>query len=270
MAEAYSTAPSLRPLDANYRYKPRGMFTMAEVGSANFNLGGDFDTFDVTTEIEENDVFSNETPEKSLALVDVTKAEIGISFTSRMLTKQIRRTQMLSSKQTFSQPAAPGQELDATIVVGDIIMLDHMAVTMGAVTSGAVVMVRGLHYECDSETGAFQLLLAPDGVILDAEGALEVHIEYDALEIVNRVAFGFMSQTDIRYTIQFRQKQKWGPQSFFQFWIVQLRPDGNMPLGGDGEDFGTQSFVGRVYPDFTRPAGFQLGRAIDIPKALAA
>lgn len=265
--EVYSKSATFRPLGNNLRMKPKGQFALKLIGEEFYEKGGDYSSFNWTPDIEENDVNSNEYPERTLALVDITKSDITIAFTARMATDVLRRISMLSEEKTYSQAAVAAGSVTKNMPVGKLLSLGAMDVTVTSVTGPAdEVYVLGTHYELDSATGMIGILAHPDGVAA-VEGVAEVTIDFTAPTIEGRKAYGFMSQTSIRATILFRQKVKWGPQSAVEFWDVQLRPDGDIVLGGDGDEFAEVSFTGRVFADPTRGAGYELGRAVDLPRA---
>ena len=270
MPEVYSNTPAIRPLGNAFRFKPKGVFWMRPVGSEFIERGGDYQEFKLTTTIEENEVYDNQYPEKTLALVDLTKADITVSFQSRMMVEFLRRTAVLSSVLTYSQQAAIDVSITKTIPTGKGIRLAHRDISDIEIMStgvGAEIYVAGVHYDLDGASGQLFILAHPDGVVLDADGNAEVDITYSAPAIEGRKSYGPMSQTDIRCAIGFRQKMKWGPQIDAVFHDVQLRPDGDIMLGSDGDDFGTMGFTGRVFADPTKPAGFQLGELVDIERA---
>ena len=270
MPEVYNKAATFRPLTNDLRMKPKGQFALEIIGEEadGFDKGGDYSSFTVTPNIEENDVNSNEYPEKTLALVDITTADISIGFSARMATDVLRRISMLSEQKTFTQAAVAAGTMTKMMAPNKLFSLGAMDVTVTTVLGpNAEEYVFGTHYEIDSATGMVGVLKHPDTVLADESGRAEVTVEFTAPEIEGRKAYGFMSNTTIRARILFRQKNKWGPQSAIEFWDVQLRPDGEIVLGGDGEEFAEVNFTGRVFADPTRGAGYELGRAIDLPRA---
>lgn len=268
LKEIYSKSPSITPLDRNFRFKPKGQFYLFDPFLGEWTRGGDYSNFAITPEFEENDVTSNEYPERVLDFVDITSADITVSFTARMLTPFLRRASMLSKRLTKTQAAVEDVTHSQAVTSGGVIRLPHLAITdciVEAGGAGAQVYVEGEHFTIDKISGFLVVLKHPEGVVLDVKEQAVIDVIYSAAEFT-REAFGLMSQTSIQTSIAFRQKTKWGPQVLVIIHKVQIRPDGEIVLGGDGTEFGETTYTCRVFPDVTKGGDFQLGEAIDLPR----
>ena len=173
-----ANTPIYRPLPNSFRMKPKGQFLIKPADSEEWHKGGDYDEFKYSIDIEETEVYSNEFPEKTLALLDITKAEPTISFSARMMTPFLTEVAFMSAKM-----------------------------------AGSGMGVSSVDLASDTE-----------------------------------------------------EDTKWGPMHEVTFHDVQLRPDGDVILGADGDDFQTQSYVGRCYRDLDQPAGFELGTVVERPR----
>ena len=270
LKEIYSKSPSSTPLDRNFRFKPKGQFFLLDPYLNEWTRGGDYSAFSISAEIEEEDVFSNEYPERILDFVDVTSADITINFTAKMMPSFLRRAAMLSKRLTRTQEAVVGATVSQAVTSGGAIRLPHLAITDVAVDAGgagAQAYVEGVNFTIDKVSGFLLILKHPDGVVVDAKGQAVVDVIYSAAAFT-RETFGLMSQTSIQTSIAFRQKVKWGPQVLVIIHRAQIRPDGEITLGGDGNEFGEMSFTCRVFADPTKGGDFQLGEAIDLPRDL--
>lgn len=270
LREIYSKSPSITPLDKSFRFKPKGQFFLFDPYLQEWTRGGDYASFSISMEIEEEDVYSNEYPERVLDFVDITQADLTVNFTARMQPMFLRRASMLSKRLTKTQVAVEDVEFSSKVTSGGVLRLPHMAITEVAVAAsgaGAQTYVEGTHFSIDKVSGFLVVLRHPDGVVLDVNGQAPVDVVYSAAAFT-REAFGFLSQTSIQTQIAFRQKVKFGPQVLAVFHRCQIRPDGEVGMGGDGSEFGEMSYTCRVFADPTKSADFQLGEAIDLPRDL--
>lgn len=258
-------SPIVRPLDNNFRFQAKGQFFIRDKGAKVWKKGGDYEEFKWSYNIEENEIFSNEYPEQTLAYVDVTKADITLSFTARMMTEQLRRVAFMSQEGlSYSQDAAEAATEIYLLQAGDVIELPHKDLTDVALTAkdeldADVNLVEGTHYSVSAADGLVDVYALPAEAAVSADGETTVTVVYDADAIVGRKAYGILSATDIRKEVKFVQNTKLGVMHDSVLWDIQLRADGDILLGGDGTDMGSMGFTGRVFADPSHGAGFELG-----------
>ncbi|SMC32484.1 hypothetical protein SAMN06297251_10138 [Fulvimarina manganoxydans] len=263
--------PTFRPLSESLRYRPKGQALFTIEGSDIRQKVGDYESLNLSFEIEETDDYSNEYPIRTKTGSEVTQADVSVSFASRMLPRLIRQLMYGSaSGLTISQAAAAAEVVDvAKIAVDEIARLAHRKITDCLVTdaAGAITYVEGTHYKCDREGGFVEILAHPVGATVtiepDGRETAAVQITYDADAITDAPVFGILSNPSIVVRIEFLQNMRRGPQSEIVLNRVQIRVDGDVPLAADGEDNASITFTGKCLPDTSQPAGLEIGYAID-------
>ncbi|MBC6716915.1 hypothetical protein H9Q09_11920 [Aurantimonas sp. DM33-3] len=266
-------SPIVRPLDNSFRFQTKGQWLIKLPGSKTWKKAGDYNEFKFSYNIEENEIYSNEYPEQTLAFVDVTKAEVSLGFTTRMMTDFLRRVAFMSKPGLTFDQAAADAVIDTTFAAaGDVIEVAHRNLTNVALTvkdelDAEIDLVEGTHYAVSAADGLIDVFALPADAAVNENGEAEVTTTYDAEAIVGQVAYGVLSATDIRASVKFLQNTKLGVQHEVEFWDVQIRADGDVVLGSDGTEMGEMGYTGRVFADPTRGAGFEMARVLERARA---
>ena len=251
-----------RPLTGNLRIKNKCQILARPLGEAYFRSMGDHSSVNLSFTIEETEVYSNESPDKDLVLVDITKAEPALSAALRQTTDFGAQILFLTGKplKSVGTPVADRNFAFAGMTPGDVADLGVENITKLVVTDAK--FVKGTHYEIDQEAGRIELIAIPDG----ADGDLEGTVSGTAGVLP---AYGLMDQTQIRCSVLIRTNNKFGRNWELEFFICQPRPEGELPLGMDGDDFGEVTVNFRIFADPSQPRAFRYGRIRELPRRAA-
>ncbi|SMC57375.1 hypothetical protein SAMN06297251_10447 [Fulvimarina manganoxydans] len=259
----YSTLPN------ELRTKAKCQILARIKGDKFFRSLGDTTSVTGTRTLEESEVYSNETPDKDLALTDITKNEMSFNFVLRQMTAFAKKILFQSEEVVVSQAAVAAEAASFVgIAAGDIADLDHHSISQITVECAATqtAYVEGTNYVLDGEMGRLEIVAHPAGATVAVDGTADIDVVYDA-DAADVVTYGPASKTDVRAEIIIRQNNRWGPSFDYELWDMQMRPDGDLIMGQDGDDFGEMTIVGRAYADSTKAPEYRIGRVRQIPKA---
>ena len=254
-----------QPFNGHVRMKPTGVLMAKLKNEAGFINVGDYENVSYNIEIEEEDIFSPQTPERSKVATLPTESNITLSFELSQLTDMFRAIAYQSDPTlVFQQDAVPAGKV--SIVkgkAGRIFPTGRRKISDVKVVSkaaGAPVYVEGTHFQYDGETGHVEILKhSNDGAEADFD------IEFKAAAVAGRQIWGMLSNTDIRGSLMFQSTNKYGPKQLVEFWDVQFRADGDQTLGSNSTDWANVSFTGSVFADPMKPLAFQYGQVTDLP-----
>ena len=251
-----------RPLEGNLRFKNKCQILAKPAGESFYRSLGDNSSVNMSYTIEETEVYSNESPDKVLAVLDITKAEPTLAMTLRQVTDFCARVMFLTGKPANAAPVAVVDRPFEFVGMkaGDVADLGVQNITEIDLTTAG--FVEGTNYQVDKEAGRFEFILAPNGYVAATGVKGTVSGDGSSLPI-----YGMMDKTQIRTAILIRTHNKYGRNWEVELWDVQVRPDGDLALGSDGDDFGELTVNGRLFPDPAQPAAFKFGRIRELRAA---
>lgn len=251
-----------RPVGGNLRIKNKAQCLLKRAGESFHRSVGDNSGITQSQTIEETEVYSNETPDKDLAVLDVHKAEPTLSIVLRELTDTACQILWMTGASTKGVGQAVVDQAFGFVGMkaGDIADLGVEMITEIEITEAG--WTRGTHYEIDHEAGRFECIALPDGSDGDVAGT--VTGTKGVLPV-----YGIMDKTQQRYGVIIRTNNRFGRNWEIEYWNVQLRTDGDLPLSADGDDFGEVTLNGRVFADASKPAALRFGRVRELPRRAA-
>lgn len=255
---------AFRPLEGNLRIKNKCQVLARPAGEKFWRLLGDHSGVNLSYTIEETEVYSNETPDKDLAVLDITKAEPTLTMNLRQITDFCAQVMFLTGK---PNAVAPAPVVDRKVkwigmVAGDVADIGVQGITKIVATPNT--LVEGTHYQVDKEAGRFEVIALPDA-FPTADG-IEVTVSGSGTGLPT---YGMMDKVQIRSGILIRTNNRHGRNWEVELWDVQLRPDGDLAMGSDGDDFGELTVNGRLFADASQPAAYRFGRIRELPRRAA-
>ena len=257
-----------RPFDGHIRMKPTGVLLAKLAGDAGFVNVGDYESVTYSVEIEEEDIFSPQAPERVKIATLPTESSISLSFELSQLTDMFRAVAYASEPDlVFAQDAAANTKITVIAAKAGRIFpvgkrkISAVEVTDPAAQAGDPVYVEGTHFQFDGETGHVEIIAHPDG-----SDTGTVDIEFASAAIAGRKTWGLLSSTDIRGSLMFRSTNKYGPLQLTEFWDVKFRADGDQTLGSNSTDWANVSFTGEVFANSAKPLAFAYGQVTDLPR----
>lgn len=197
-------------------------------------------------------------------VVTGTTAEISLSLSE--YEKSNIALMLLGVEGTYTQSllTATDQNINGGVAIALDVWYDLGAlnVTVTAVKQGATTL-NAAAYEIKAEAGMIRFLSSYAGTnkataaITTWTGSAPAITAGDNKAIVNALATGKI-QGHLRYISATDQSN--GPRVMVDAWIVNLNPDGDLPL--IGEDFGAFKLKGKVTQDATKAAGQQYIRVL--------
>jgi hypothetical protein len=230
-----------------------------------FNLG-DYEDINLAYEVEETEIVGNDSKVQTVRKTIVTKTGGTLTFSARQISDIVRELMYMSEKRTVAQDAnAAFSKAFKNLKVGDIIetdILNPAVATLGqGVGEDAVEFVKGTHFHVTT-TGRVEILALPVGYVPATDADLDVAGPAAALSTTE---YGILRASSKTLRIVIEQVNDNGDDIVIP--KIQIRPDGDLSLGGSGTDPVAVSFTGKIQEDITEEDGRRLGYARAVPVA---
>ncbi len=244
---------------------PRGQIIGRPVGQAHFERLGDTNGFSLEISTERARRYRRDSPTRVLGASSVTQIEASISFSLVQWHARARSWSVMSDLGWLTQ--ANQSSMTTTVdspKQGQVIRLGAVDVTVGSGgtfdDSGGTTWTEGTNYYVDSAAGLVMIGAPPDGA------ASSIDIPWTAPEITDtaeRAELGIGSNVDLDLELLVRGVNTQGVRSMLHLHRVAISSDGR-PYISESDDYEALEYSGDVINDVTQPAGFELGREIDL------
>lgn len=205
-------------------------------------------------------------------LTETDTLEASLQFNMRSYGELVERIANLSQKTTFVQPAATGSTYTVAeaIYEGAVFGLTTPAgdpvleATITDAKIGEIPLVLGTDYAFDPKASLGKLFRIPEG----ADAADGLTVTYDQEEVSTPLLGGYSQSEGLDGVIIVRDTNSRGIQRYTRFNNVNLKPDGDRTLIGEG--LRQTTLAGRIYGDPSRPAGRTFYEVIHLKDVLSA
>jgi hypothetical protein len=257
--------PLVSALSANlYALTRAQVFWKGEADTTWMNLG-DCESFTLNMEVEEIERFAKDSAVKIRRRSDVLQVTPTISMTLLQLTPFLQAARVLGDySQKLTQTV--GTNIVETFTGGGVPGALHRIAawdaTIVSVTDGAgspVPYVAGTNFTFDEKSGMLEITSKPGG-----SGA-NVVVTYNrpAITAGERLRMGVAQQAQIKGSLMIRGVGSIGPQSIFELWNSQIRPEGDLPFIG-ADEYDQVTITGRLFADNTKATGYEYGQLVTL------
>jgi hypothetical protein len=232
---------------------------------------GDSDNVEFSFEPSKIERYRKNTSTRVLGRSDANQIAVTCNFSLTQLPPIMQAASFLGNHGEYLTQAAAANPPPVTVAnyeLGQVVILPNnvFGATIVSVTLGGDPLVES-DYRIDSMIGGLQVPRPFDGSLSDGE----LVITYTAPVVsaaTKRQVFGIAQNGGLRAGLMVRQVNAIGPRKLAIANKGLILPTSTKLIGGD--EYDTHEFTMALEVDETKPAGFQLGRVLDISNTVLA
>jgi hypothetical protein len=252
--------PGALPLPDNLYFKQRCQILVGPYGADYHENQGDFESIEAAYDIQETEVYGNDSTVQVLRLSEVYRVGINITGVMRQMTGVLKNV-MLAAEDNVVDLAAitvPATKVITGAKAGRIYSTGRSNIVVTGVVDGDdETLVAGVDYRVDAKTGRVEAL----------KDFAELTISYTS-PAHKKNKRSIASKPNQFFSVIIRQLHDVGDDLVFT--KCQLRADGTVSMGADGTATGTLSVAIKVMVDPLAEEGFELGYAVPLADQPAA